>query len=184
MVIILPHTITLDHLPDEHLRGVGLVAISWAFLEGAIERIVWRAAGLEENKGIAITTHTNIQTRLDMAKTLLNKFFPNSKPAKQLKSLDKHIRKILMPLRNEIVHSRIIALDLHSDPLRAVYKARGELKRKTVPIKLEEYETVSKQILAAANKAREIYSDVFALIQEQDRLAVDLPLRGDEPHAP
>ncbi len=65
--------IRIDSSSDPQLRGIGLVAYSWAVLEGAIERIVWRAAKFEDdNLAISITTHTNIQSRLDAAKTLLD----------------------------------------------------------------------------------------------------------------
>lgn len=30
----------IDHIPDEHLNGIGKVALSWAYLEGGIERII------------------------------------------------------------------------------------------------------------------------------------------------
>ena len=64
--------IPIDSAADPHLRGIGLVAYSWSVLEGAVERIVWRAAALDDdNIALSLTTHTNIQSRLDAAQTLL-----------------------------------------------------------------------------------------------------------------
>ena len=157
-------------IADPHFRGIGLVAYSWSVLEGAIERIVWRAAGLEnEHIAVSVTTHTNIQTRLDSAKTLLNHLFPNSDATTRLKRLDKHIRKQLMGRRNEIVHSRIVAPFFPDDTqfVRTVYRARGDLIRKIEPIELSEYEEVSSDILAAATEARDIISLVIDLKKPQ-----------------
>ena len=162
--------IPIHRASDPHLRGIGLVAYSWAVLEGAIERIVWRAAKIEDaNVAISITTHTNIQSRLDAAKTLLDYKFPSSEAAQRLKSLDKHIRKQLMGPRNEIVHSRIVGPMFETDNLfvRTVYRARGTLQRAAKPIELDEYEDTSIKILAAATEARDILSLVIDMIKDQ-----------------
>jgi hypothetical protein len=163
--------ISLDHLPDAHLRGVGLVAISWAYLEGAVERIVWRLARLDDKVGASITTHTNIQTRLDAARTLLNREFPDSDPAVRLKRLDRHIRQCLMGDRNEIVHSRILHFNNPDLTIRLIYRARGELRKDAKPIEDAEYEAVSARILAAATEATDILSRVLDFIREKDETA-------------
>ena len=162
--------IPIHRASDPHLRGIGLVAYSWAVLEGAIERIIWRAAKIEDaNVAMSITTHMNIQSRLDAAKTLLDYKFPSRDATKRLKSLDKHIRNQLMGLRNEIVHSRIAGPMVETDDLfvRTVYRARGTLKRDAKPIKLDEYEDTSNKILAAATEARDILSLVIDMIKDQ-----------------
>lgn len=162
--------IPIDSASDPHLRGIGLVAYSWTVLEGAIERIVWRAAKIEDdNVAISITTHTNIQSRLDAAQTLLDYKFPSSDALQRLKSLDRHIRKQLMRLRNEIVHSRIAGPMIHTDNVfaRVVYRARGTLERVAKPIALDEYEDASNKILAAATEALDILSLVIDMIKDQ-----------------
>ncbi len=156
--------IPIDSASDPHLRGIGLVAYSWAVLEGAIERIVWCAGSLREDIAVSITTHTNIQARLDAARTLVNHLYPCTDAAKRLKTLNTHIRHELMGPRNEIVHSRIIGPMFATDHafMRTIYKARGVLTRDVVPIELDEYETISRDILAAATEAL----DILTLVEE------------------
>lgn len=157
-------------LIDEHLRGIGLVAVSWATLEEAVGRIVWRLSEISDDRfGMSITTHTNIQGRLDAALTLMNLRYPDTGPEKRLKKLNSYIRKHLMPARNEIIHSRVIG-DLFSDPqvaARLTTRARGKLKHGYVDVIPSDYDETALAILGAATETRDILNVIIDLVRAE-----------------
>lgn len=156
--------IELDHIEDKDLRGIGLVALSWAFLEGAAERIIWRVSRIDDARGLSITTHMNYVQRLEAACTLVHSEFPDSPADKRLPKLAKHIRKNLSPERNKIVHNRVLEFGPGAT-YRLNYKARGRLVKELEPIDPQEYEITSKNILDAANELRSILADLIKLIE-------------------
>src|SRR3972149_2670512 len=98
------HHIKLDHLPHHDLWGIGLVAISWAFLEGALERIIWVVARVgSEKRGQAMTTHMTLRSRYQSALVLLDFEFPDSATLKQLSALENRIVNHLAGKRNDVV---------------------------------------------------------------------------------
>jgi hypothetical protein len=157
---------TFDKIEDVHLRGIGLVSLSWSYLEGAAERIIWRLSRLDDRTGPAITTHMGYGQRLQAAETLLHNEFPGSSEYASFKTLAEHIRKNLSAKRNEIVHSRLVGLE-HAD-IRVIYKARGKLIKDVKPIEPREYDDVHNEIIAAADQLREILAGVLRLVQEKD----------------
>jgi hypothetical protein len=86
----------LDHIPAEHHEGVGYVSNAWAYLEGVVERIVWRLARLNDNRGLSITTHMGIRARMDAACSLANLDFPS---ASETTRLVKHARRGIQCVR-------------------------------------------------------------------------------------
>ena len=154
--------LTIDHIPNEHLNGIGLVALSWAYLEGGVERIIWRLADLDDNDGIAVTTHLNMPMRLDMANSLIHLHISDPEFIKKFKKLAKHIKKTLSPLRNEIVHSRVLYLEQVKLAMRATYKSRGKVSKNMKPIEISEYGDASKDIMETAN-------EVYNLLGHLDR---------------
>ena len=160
--------IKLDHLPQDHLQGIGLVAVSWAFLEGALERIIWAVARLEtEQRGQAMTTHMTLRSRYDAAMALLNEEFPDSPALQTLSSLHSRIVNDLAGERNTIVHSRILMLPTFRVTLRKVYKARGKIKEDTVKVDPGEYKRVSDDILSAANQLLDALNEVIELVRQK-----------------
>ena len=142
----------IDQIPDEHLKGIGQVALSWAYLVSGLERIIWRLAQLDDNDGIAVTTHLNMPMLLDMSNSLIDLHIGESKTKDEFKKLSKDIKNNLSPLRNEIVHSRIIFLEQVDAAIRATYKARGKVSKNMKPIELNEYDDASNKIIDAANE--------------------------------
>ena len=147
MATIKAEPITLDHIPGEHLRGIGIVALAWSFLEGATERLIWRLARLTDKRGQAFTTHMSMPARLDALLALANHEFPDEKPTPRLKEITEHIRKTLAPNRNEIVHSRVIKFDSLDFAFRTHYKARGKIVRSVQQIDATEYDNTAREIL-------------------------------------
>jgi hypothetical protein len=124
-------------------------------LEGVVERIVWRLARIDDNRGVAITTHMGVGARLDTACALANLDFAGTPTTERLESLVQPILR-LYGRRNVIVHSRLVHFrgrgGRSDTTLRLEYKARGEVRKRVADSDLEEYRTVSRDILAVANE--------------------------------
>lgn len=90
--------------------------------------------------------------RLNMANSLIGLYLNNPDTQNDFKKLSKHISNNLAPLRNEIVHSRVLYLTEIDAAIRPVYKSRGKVSKTMKPIDLNEYDDVSNQIIDAANQ--------------------------------
>ena len=153
----------IESIESADLRGIGLVSVSWSFLEGAAERIIWRLGRLDDRKGASITTHMSLGMRLDAALSLLSDEFPGSDEAVDLKKLATHIRGSLASNRNRIVHSRVVLGNQ-----RLIYKARGTLKKEVETVEPGEYEEIHLDIVAATDQLREILFRVIDLVAQAD----------------
>lgn len=161
--------ISLDHIPPEHHHGIGLVSNAWAYLEGTVERIIWRLAGIDDdNIGIALTTHMGIKARLDAACALAHHRFPDAAQTKRLEALKKHINGADMyGKRNEIVHSRVLHFQSlgGATTLRPTYKARGKVRKGLNEAVPEEYADTAKRFLNTASELQSMLSDYLDLLQ-------------------
>jgi hypothetical protein len=160
--------ITLDHIPEEHLRGIGLVALAWSYLEGAVERVIWRLARLNDHRGQAMTTHMSMPARVNAMNALASHEFPSENQTAELEKIGNHIIKNLAPKRNGIVHSRVIHFENMEFSLRVHYKARGKLEKSTDPIDLKEYQETATAILKTASDLRSITAQLYRLIEKKD----------------
>ncbi|HEV3159070.1 MAG TPA: hypothetical protein VGZ89_03675 [Xanthobacteraceae bacterium] len=168
MATIKFHPITLDHIPDPHLRGIGLVALAWSYMEGALERVIWRLSRLNDMRGRAFTTHMSLPARLDTLLALANHEFPKEKQTDRLKGIKEHILKTLSPKRNEIVHSRVIKFDEIEVAFLTHYKARGKIVTSVQQIDSHEYDSTAREILTTANELRGLLADYYDLIRKKD----------------
>ena len=159
--------VTLDNIPPEDHESIGLVANAWSHLEGAVERIIWRLARIDDNHGAAITTHMGIGNRIDAALALANLEFPKAHATQRLKKLKKPIKDTLYSNRNRIVHSRVLYLDAsgHGQSLRPTYKARGELKKSVEPVDRDECQTIAQDMMDVVTELRDIIAAYYELIE-------------------
>ena len=169
--------ISLDHLTDSQLRGVGLVSMAWSYLEGAVERITWLSGRFQEKRALAVTTHMSINARLDAMLSIVDLEFPGSKAANDLSKITKHIRQNLAPRRNEIVHSRLHGIGDTGATFRTTYKARGKVKTDTKLSELEEYEDAARKILDTTNKLMDIMNDLYEMVIQKDGVQPPWPHR-------
>ena len=153
----------LDHIPEVHLRGIGQVALSWAILEGVVERVIWRGARLDDNQGLSLTTHMNMPMRLDAMCSIINYVFPDSELDETAKALSGRIRNELSPLRNDVVHTRVIKFPDVEQTVRPKYKARGKLEKQVITIDGGDYKEISNKILKTAHELRQLLSQVIEL---------------------
>ena len=160
------YKIQLDHIPDVDLKGIGLVALTWSYLEGAVERIAWLGAGLSEEHGLCLTTHTGIKQRYDAALAILRVEFPDSNLVADFKKLENLITSELYGLRNEIVHSRVFYPGGDTS-LRRTYKARGRIKSEIKTIDAEDYQTTAGKILDATNQVVGLLNRLYPEVERK-----------------
>ena len=158
----------IDHIPEVHLKGIGQVALSWAYLEGGIERLIWVLSQLDQRDGIAFTTHMNMPMRIDVANTLFNSKFPNDQMTTDFKKLSKYIKNTLSPIRNEIVHSRVLYIEDLQTSFRTIYKARGKVVNQPKSIQPAEYDDAMDEIMKVANDVIDILKKLIEAKEATD----------------
>ena len=136
------------------------------YLEGALERICWLTADLQQEAlGQALTTHMTHRSRYDAALALVHARFPNSTAYRSLKALQNKVTSELPGKRNDIVHSRLHGLVNVKRPFRVVYKARGSVKKDTIKVDIEEYEIVARDVLSTTNEIIDILNQLVEMIR-------------------
>lgn len=160
--------VSLDDLPDEHLRGIGLVAAAYNYLEGAVERIIWSCALLSSESGQCVTTHMNLPMKLNAAQSLANEWLNHTDIPDRLKLLNNYIRHEQSARRNQIIHSRLFYFEDADTTYRRVYKAQGKRKGETKPVDLAEYEIVAKDAINTTNILISLLLEINQKIKQRD----------------
>jgi hypothetical protein len=92
----------LELIDYEYTAPIGLVITQWSMMERMIESNIWRAAGFRPNIGLAVTSQTQVQGKLDMLGALLAVRFPLfSEPFTRIAT---YIRERLLGQRNLVAH--------------------------------------------------------------------------------
>jgi hypothetical protein len=90
-------------LSESHLKAIGLVAAEWSYTEVFLESLIWEVGDLHE-RGYAITTHIQSETRLFMLEALAETRVPSGATKAEIKKVVAEIRRLRTD-RNNIVHS-------------------------------------------------------------------------------
>lgn len=160
--------ISVDHLPDDHLRGIGLVAVSWAYLEGTVERLIWSLNRLDSKRGECTTTHLTVRSRFDIATSLAHEELEQTDIPNRLKLYATYVTNDLARQRNKIVHSRLHYDPNWQNPVRGTYKARGKRQKQIDRAEISEYELASREIINTANVLIGILKEINILLYERD----------------
>lgn len=91
-------------LTANHLKGIGLVAAEWSYCESSLESIIWQVAGIDSERGYAITTHIGSETRIHILGALAEKKVVSTTLKAELTTIVADLRR-LRTERNNIVHS-------------------------------------------------------------------------------
>ncbi len=91
-------------LSEGHLKAIGLVAAEWSYTETFLESLIWEVAGLDHERGYAITTHLQSETRIFILESLADTRIPNATIKADIKKVVAEIRRLRTD-RNNIVHS-------------------------------------------------------------------------------
>src|SRR5712692_2151964 len=155
-------------LSQNHLKAIGLVAAEWSYTEMCLEHLIWEMAGLDNQRGYAITTHVPSETRMHILETLADTRLPNDALKKKLKTTVADLRTPRME-RNNIVH----ALWLSSKPNQFLMKDVLK-KRKPIPasikiqakgkLNITNKPIISKQIQATAVKIGKLVTKMYNLL--------------------
>lgn len=132
----------------EYLQAIGLVSAEWNDLEWTLNFGIWAFLGFTDRAGQfdlgrAVTTHLNLQIRLDMLLSLVQVQLKDRHVDEDFKKVVDKIRKNLAPKRNEIIHTQEWKFS-HPDSQEGFmvqFKARGRVKssiEKKTPNEIEE----------------------------------------------
>jgi hypothetical protein len=60
-------------LPDADIvAAIGRVAITWSYVERAVQLCIWELAGLTPNIGEAVTAQLGLRNRIELLQTLVH----------------------------------------------------------------------------------------------------------------
>lgn len=92
------------NIPDEHLKAIGSIVVSFASLENAVEIAIWALMGIDSTKGAIVTSEMSFKNMLALFSSLyLNKVNAPDE-IEEMKELVKRGAQI-EERRNTIVHS-------------------------------------------------------------------------------
>lgn len=142
-----PSRFFTDHVPEEHLKAIGGVAVAFTWLEFFLESLIHVLADLYDDKGTAITAHMTTPLRLSAFVSLVKlKFEEDPQVIKEAESIVKEIKDSASE-RAKIVHA-VWFPPLGDEPLptAALAKARSGVEKSLNQMTVEEIELVKRNI--------------------------------------
>lgn len=115
--------------------------------------------------------------RLDAMLSMVDLALPNSSYVGVLEKQKNHIKNVLAPIRNEIVHSRLHPIGDTGHNFRTTYRARGKVKTATIKAELQEYEDAAALILKTTNELIDTLNELVVDITTIDRAPPPWPNR-------
>ena len=75
------NSILYQSLPDEYLKAIGAVTVSWSVLESGVDMLIWTLIEEIDNplKCIAITSHLNFVNKYNLAMSLTDIYLDRTK---------------------------------------------------------------------------------------------------------
>jgi hypothetical protein len=92
----------LGFVSEAHLTKIGRVIVQWSMLEAIIEAAIWQAAGLRNDMGRAMTSQTQMLSKLDLLEAVLMQTRP--KLGEQFSAVANYVRDCLAGRRNLVAH--------------------------------------------------------------------------------
>lgn len=101
-----PSAVTIDTIlamvPDPIEAVIGRVISQWSIMEAILDSAIWRAAGLRNDVGRAITSQGQVQGKIDMLGAVLHQTHPRLAP--QFEAVGRYIKECLAGRRNLVAH--------------------------------------------------------------------------------
>jgi len=91
-------------LPDEHLKAIGPIVVSFASLESAVEIAIWALMGIDSTKGAIVTSELSFKNLLALFSSLYLNKTNSTDQIGEMKELIKRSTQI-EDRRNAIIHS-------------------------------------------------------------------------------
>lgn len=142
-----PNPFVTDYVPEEHLKAIGAVAVSFSWLEMFLEILIHSLADLYEGKGDALTAHMTTPLRQSAFISLVKlKFSDQPEVVKEAQEIVEEI-KTRAGERAKIIHAVWFPpLGDEVLPTAALVKARSGVERSLNQMTVEEIELVKQNI--------------------------------------
>jgi hypothetical protein len=137
-------------LPDEHLKAIGSIIVSFASLENAVETAIWALMGIDSTKGAIVTSEMSFKNLLALFSSLyLNKINAPDE-IEEMKALIKRSTQI-EDRRNAVVHSLWgVRYYKHGQivvRMKTTAKVSKGLKRQDEELSVEALESIYEEIV-------------------------------------
>jgi len=144
---------------DPILIELGRITVLWSLIEWILRVMLWKLSNIDQDTGIAITTHMNFPTLIYAIKSLIKLKFNNegfteiNNVLNNVDSISAKRNTIIHSIwfRPEIINGKITYLNTH-------VKARGQIIKQVKNISLDELEILSSDIADTGNKLSAIAS--------------------------
>lgn len=118
-------------LPDaDIIAAIGRVAITWSYVERAVQLCIWELAGLTPNIAEAVTTQLSLRNLIEILQTLVHERISDTKTGERLRAISLQITNDLTPKRNRFIHGQWLSAGegvSSQEPELIVRKARGKV---------------------------------------------------------
>jgi hypothetical protein len=155
-------------IPSEYSKHIGLVTVSWSYLERFVEWLIWSLADMTNEPAIcvSITNHLTFKTKYDMALSLAEIYQKNNDNDKYNEIVK--ILKLANNLRverNNICHT---PWDYKDDKMQCInFTARTKIKIVPISFDLQKTEQLIIDIQDCSDKLMSIVGEIITENVEQ-----------------
>lgn len=162
-------------LSGAHLKAIGAVAAEWAFVEMAMEMMIWGLIPIDNNTGYRVTAHIGSETRLHILGALAEVRISDPVQKKLVAQLITDIRR-LRTERNNIVHSVWLTTQSQEKFMASLLKNKGGRKPTPASIRVSAKGSLkfthkpypSKRIMGVAQEIDDLRKKLFAYLGVQN----------------
>jgi len=142
------YTSPYTHLPDEHMRLVGIIAAHWESVDMLLQRAVAEIMKLEFNRVRLLTETLSVQAKLDLIGAYARRALPKAK-AKRFRQTIKAVQDAYAQ-RSAFVHAKWLEGPSKDAPRRVVVRTKGgKLSVKDDPCPVDDLQAVARQVFDA-----------------------------------
>ncbi len=149
-------------LPDADIvAAIGRVAITWSYVERAVQLCIWELAGLTPNIGESVTAQLGLRSRIELLQTLVHERISDTKTGERLRAISQQITNDLTPKRNRFIHGQWLSVGhgvSSQEPELIVRKAKGKLVETRTVTTAAEASKVAEDIESCFWQLWDIYS--------------------------
>jgi len=152
-------------IPDNYIKAIGLVTVSWARLDYCIDFLIWELLGLQDDeiKGLSVTNHLSFPMKYNIVSSLLEIWLSETSKIDVYNSIIETLDNadILRVKRNDFSHGAWQFKNNHLTSIK--FSARGTLKADGISYKLEDIETLINDIQNCYDKLLKLTKSIETL---------------------
>jgi hypothetical protein len=138
----------IDEIPDDYLKSIGKITVSWSYLEWCIDFLIWALIEITDSpsKGISITAHLNFTVKYNMAMSLAEIYLADTSNKEKHDLIRESLKEAdrLRVQRNKICHTAWFSKE---DKIFSYnFSARAKLKSDVVSVSIEELNSFSDEV--------------------------------------